>query len=242
MTAQAAEQYVAPRYNLGASTDTLNLIMPTGGRAIPDEVRATSDAALAAYDRYHVARREFFAAREELPRAAAVDRSADRAALAADTALPTHRAEVVAKAALVAAERKFKASEDAYVDLQYALAKLIHKHRTGWLLDQEDTDEALRIGLRDKLADIVAGYDQLTAERNILVGLRDFPEGGSLVGFSGFGRASGRQEQLAEQRRQQATEEIELAIKQGGSSSRLISPTDFNMLVACITRLIEGER
>lgn len=192
-TAPPAEPEREPRYNLGSFAHQLVVYIPRPGETTPDEVREANVVVKGAYDRYQHAGSELHLAREELRRAPSLDRSADRAALAADKPLPPleDRAEPHAKVAYAAAERKHEAAADSFAEAQYALAKTIHRHIDEWLPTQEAVVQDIREDIREMLKDLAGRCADLEAQEHILRGLSSFPPSGSLVGFRGFAGTPG---------------------------------------------------
>jgi hypothetical protein len=80
---------------------------------------------------------------------------------------------------------------NAWSDAQIRFAELVAEHKAEWLLEQEDHVGGLRAEIERLLGQLERAYDALVAERQVLAGLRAFPEGGSLATIHGFGRGQG---------------------------------------------------
>jgi hypothetical protein len=181
------------------------------------------------------AQRELSSARAEVDVARSVDAAADRQAFAAGESLAKQRALPKAEEAAAAAQRAYQAAESGYADMQYHLAKLIHKHRTSWLPAQEQVVAHHRDAVLDALSHVTDAYDAFVIEAGILAGLTSFPEQGSLVAVAGFGDISPFEQKLKASIREADAEDARR--KHGGS---MMAPRDFGSLVGALRRLVQG--
>jgi hypothetical protein len=106
-----------------------DLLLPDGLAAIPKEVETAHAAAVAAFDRYQAAEREYRHAREQARLAPSLDASADAAAAALGKPLPAQCATHASREALALAARRFEASKVNARDTQIVLARAIAKHK-----------------------------------------------------------------------------------------------------------------
>jgi hypothetical protein len=193
---------------LGSGPSDLRILLPDIGQAVPKQVREANDTAIAGYNTLQQAQHEVHAARAEREQASAIDRAADRTAVAAGVGLGTvQRAEPAAEQALEAASRKHSAAEAAYRDELIVLARTIHKHRDSWTQDQKGVVRGLQREVLDALTTVTSAYDRLTVETSILAGVQAFPPQGTLIGFPGFGWLSPHDREMARRLREQQSEE-----------------------------------
>jgi hypothetical protein len=230
----AVAEQQQPRYNLGAIASDCRFLLPEGGQAVPEEVQKASDQAAAGHERYLQSQRELTAARAAVEQARSIDASADRAAFAQGDSLPKVRALPKAEEAAAAALRAFIAAQDRYTDMQNRLAKVIHRHRTSWLPEQESVVQGHRDAVLDVLSHLMTTYDKLTIEAGILGGLTEFPTQGSLVSVAGFGRVSEFDQAL---RRKINGADAEESRRKHGA---MTAPRDFGSLVGALRRLVVG--
>lgn len=200
------------RYVFRPSPD---LLLPDGLRCVPKAVASLNLAATAAYERHRAAIGRAAAAEGEVKRATAIDRSADTAASAAGSALPTERAEPAAREAAEQAQRAATAASDAFQQAELELVRAIAAERDTWLEGERELIEDLRTRATELVAEHRDVLVSLGRERTVAGTLERWPEQGALTGLS-FGRVPERQQRLAAEREGQTRAELAALLGFGG--------------------------
>jgi hypothetical protein len=230
---EAAEAAEASRPRFTGLDVNTSLLIPKTAQAVPPAVRDASTQAQEALDTFWEASRQLNACRAERETAAHIDRSADRAAVAAGVPMPTKRAEAAAQAAFAVATRKHDAALGALTDAQRHLATEIYDAKPTWIIGQEQEINEQHEDIRQSLSELVDKWDRLAVEHTILAGLRRF-DSGSVVGIS-FGQQLPKFERMHAEMRQT---EFDTAIEHARLWPNNQVAREFNSLVGALLTLV----
>lgn len=141
----------------------------------------------------------------------------------------------------MAAERRYDAAVDGLAEAQYALAHAIHRHLDEWLPAQQEVCEEHREDIRQMLREVTQRYGELASAVLTLNGLSSFPEGGSLVGWRGFGGVPGHRPSPIEDQVASAMKQVAQHRRTGGNFSNMVDMNAPTLIAALALVIEDGE-
>jgi hypothetical protein len=148
-----------------------DLLLPDGLSCIPADVRLANDEAVAAFEKYQHAEREYRDARARAQQAPSLDASADAAA---GKPLPEQRATFASRESLQLCARALEAARTNARNTKFTLAKAIARRKPTWMPEQQSVCDAAASECREVLGQLTVAFAALEKERLLATALATF--------------------------------------------------------------------